>query len=152
MNPPEIEQSGGSEYLSAKEQTEDHLQPKALYRSDSESEELDPLACSTIILEGQWEPELIDVKLHSDPELNFESEPRPEPRIGLVQPIIEENRVKGTKLNLPKVFNKTETSSKILHTAKIYMGINDKNWDSFVSHCMYSSHKKEVCIYQSRTS
>ena len=46
---PETEQSGGSEYLSANEWTEDHLQPKALYKSDSESEELDPLASSTII-------------------------------------------------------------------------------------------------------
>ena len=46
---PETKQSGGSEYLSAKEWTEDHPQPKHLYESDSESEELDPLASSTII-------------------------------------------------------------------------------------------------------
>ena len=30
----------------AKEQTENHLQPEALYKSNSESEELDPLASS----------------------------------------------------------------------------------------------------------
>ena len=93
---PETEQSRGSEYLRAKEQTEDHPQPEALYKSDSESEDLDPLASSTIIegvkpleprpqhitdpfqisitaiLEGQWEPELIDIKIYPDPELNFE--------------------------------------------------------------------------------
>ena len=33
---------------SAEERTEDHPQSKALYKSDSESEELDPLASSTI--------------------------------------------------------------------------------------------------------
>ena len=91
---PETKQSGGSEYLSAKEWTEDHLQPEALYESDSELEELDPLASSTIIegveqlqhrpqnitepfwrfitaiLEGHRESDSIDIKIHLDPEWN----------------------------------------------------------------------------------
>ena len=90
---PETEWSGGSEYLSAEEWKEDHLQTEALY--ESKSEELDPLASSTIIegvepwehrpwnitnpfwrfitaiLEGQREWDSIDIKIHSDPEPDF---------------------------------------------------------------------------------
>ena len=93
---PETKWLGGSEYLTAKEWTEDHLQPKALYESNSKLKELDPLASLTIIegveplehrpqnitdpfwrvitaiLEGQRESELIDIKIYSDPEPDFE--------------------------------------------------------------------------------
>ena len=95
---PETEWSGGLEYLSAEEQTKDHPQPKALYKSDSESEELDLLASSTIIegiepleprpwnitdpfqwfitaiLEGQRESELIDIKFTQTQNLTLNPE------------------------------------------------------------------------------
>ena len=65
---PETEQLGGSEYLIAKEQMEDHPQPKALYKSDSESEELDPLASSTIIIGVKLlEPRPFPKIYHSNP-------------------------------------------------------------------------------------
>ena len=76
----------------------------------------------TAILEGQRESELIDIEIHSDPEPNFE--PRME------QPIVE-NGTKGTKLNLPKIFNGDQNKFwKFLHTAEIYMEINDKDYDT----------------------
>ena len=82
----------------------------------------------TAILEGQQEPELIDIKIHSDPEPNFE--PRPEPRTEMKQPIAE-NRTKGTKLNLLKIINGDQNKfQKFLHTAKIYMAINIKDYDT----------------------
>ena len=128
----ETEQWGGSEYLSTEEQRENHLQPEALYKSNSK--ELDPLASLTIIkgieplepwpqnitdsfqrfitaiLEGQHEPELTNIKIHSEPKL------KPKPRM---EQLIIENGTKGVKLNLPKTFNgdqnKFQNSCTLLH-------------------------------------
>ena len=137
---PETKQSEGSEYLSAKEWREDYPQFKALCKSNLQ--ELDPLASSTIIkrieplepwpqnitdpfqrfitaiLEGQWEQELIDIEIHSEPELE------PKPRI---EQSIPKNGMKGVKLNLPKTFNGDWNKfQKFLHSAEIYMGIMKK--------------------------
>ena len=121
---PKTEQSEGSEYLSVEERREDHPQHKALYESNLE--ELDPLASSTIIkgiepleswpqnitdpfqrfitaiLEGQPEQELIDIEIHSEPKLE------PEPRMEQPIPV---NGMKGVKLKLPKTME-TETNSE----------------------------------------
>ena len=75
-------------------------------------------------MEGQQEPELIDIKIHSDPELDFE------PRTEIEQPIVK-NGTKGLKLNLPKIFNGDQNKfQKFLHKAKMYMGINNKDYDT----------------------
>ena len=60
----ETEQPGGWEYLSAKERTEDHPQPKALYKSDSELEDLDPLASSTMYYWRSWTPRTLTLKYY----------------------------------------------------------------------------------------
>ena len=46
------------------------------------------------------------------------------------QPIVE-NKMKGTKLNLPKKFDGDQNKfQKFLHTAEIYVGINNKDYDT----------------------
>ena len=46
------------------------------------------------------------------------------------QPLVK-NETKGLKLNLPKIFNGDQNKFwKFLHTAEIYMGINDKDYDT----------------------
>ena len=48
-----------------------------------------------------------------------------------MEQLIVENKTKGTKLNLPEIFNGDQSKfQKFLHTAKIYMGINDKDYDT----------------------
>ena len=60
--------------------------------------------------------ELIDIKIYSDLEPNFKAR--------IEQP-------KGIKLNLLKIFNGDQNKfQKFLHTAEIYMGINDKGYNT----------------------
>ena len=76
---------------------------------------------------------MIDIEIFLDPELDLGPIPipRPEPRTEMEQLIVKKNETKGTKLNLPKNFNGDQNNfQKFLHTAEIYMGINNKNYDT----------------------